>query len=115
MAYRIDPGRFTTRILIEQPTVTKGAAGGMQKAWSPLGGMWCQVRHHSGTERRATKAGGGEVAVASTEFVGWWRPDITPQMRINLGGVYYDIQHVNNVDQEGVYVILTGETGAGNG
>lgn len=115
MAYRIDPGKLSTRALIEVPTITKGASGGIQKTWSSLGAMWCQVRHHSGMERRATKAGGGVVAVESTEFVTWWRHDITPQARIKLAGVVYDILHINNVDQANTYIIITAQTGVNNG
>lgn len=115
MAYSIDPGKFRTRVTIDVATQQKGQAGGFVAVWTPVAGMWCQVRHHSGTERAATKAAGGKVAIQSTEFVSWWRPDITTQHRINLGGVHYDIKHINNVDEESQFMIVTAESGLNNG
>lgn len=108
-------GKLNQRIALDVPTATKGAAGGMQRGWTELDEVWASVRHFNGAERRSTGGGGGEVAVARTEFTIRYRSDVTALMRVRYKGQIYNIAHVNNWMERNERLVLTCDTGANDG
>lgn len=111
--YSITAGQLKTRISVEALTPGKDTSGGVTRTWGAHASVWARVRHYSGNERRATAAGGGQVAEARTEFVLRFRTDITDTMRIKLGGVIYNIRHIAPVDRQ--WLIINADTGVSNG
>lgn len=110
----IAAGKLNRRITLQTPTVTRGASGGVVKAWSEVAQVWAAVRHFSGNERQASSAG-GQVAEARTEFTMRYRAGITPKARVLYGGATYNIRHVNNVMERGEILVLTCDTGVNDG
>lgn len=113
----MDPGKRNRRITIQAKTVSKGASGGQVETWNDLPGMpiWAARRDFSGSERRVTAAGGGEVSQARVEFDVRYRSGITTQMRVVMGGEYFNIQHVNNWAARNERLVLTCDTGVNRG
>lgn len=111
----MDAGKLDRRITLEYPSQAQGASGGVQSTWVAVPPVWASVRNFNGAERRATAAGGGEVAVARTEFTIRYRADVTPLWRVAYGGRYYNILHMNNFMERNESLILTCDTGANDG
>jgi SPP1 family predicted phage head-tail adaptor len=108
-------GRLIQRITIEKPTAVTGQSGGTKKTWAPhLVDIAAGRRNPSGNERRATSHG-GEVAEARVEFEIRYRPGITEQMRVKHKGKFFNIKHVNNVNEENDRLIPTCDTGVNHG
>lgn len=113
----MNPSALNCRVTVEAKSITKGASGGQIETWAPLVAMpvWAAINHLGGTEKRATAAGGGEVAEARTEITLRYRAGITANMRVVHGSTYYNIKHVNNFYERNERLILTCDTGVNNG
>jgi SPP1 family predicted phage head-tail adaptor len=112
----MDPGKRNKLITIEAKTVTKGASGGIVESWAPLAGMptWAALRNYPGRPGMSPVAG-GDAEEARTEFDLRYRPGVTAQMRVNYGGAYYNIKHVNNWQERNERLVLTCDTGVNRG
>lgn len=108
----VDPRELDKRITLQQPTRAKEGNGGTSVTWSDLDTVWAKVRHLSGNEKSATSKG-GEVAVARTEIIIRYQPDITEKSRVAYRGKVFNIRHVNNVREADEWLILTCDTGNG--
>ena len=107
-------GHLTTRIAIDQRSVTKGASGGRQTTWAPRGNAWARKRELGGGVQAASTGGGGEVAQARTEFVVAYRPWLQADaMRVRAGAATYEITHVAHWSNQ--WTVLTCNTGVLNG
>lgn len=106
--------QLDTRIEVQAVNITRGASGGVQKAWTLLAQPYAQRRDLSGNERGASSAG-GQVAVASVEFVLRERGDITPKMRVRHKGQVFNIEHVKPLADYRGWMVLTCDTGANDG
>lgn len=111
----MNAGKLNQRVRLETQTSAQGAAGGVQKTWVEVATVWASIRNFNGVERRATSAGGGEVAVARTEITIRYRGDVTTKMRVIHQGVIYNIAHVNNWMQRNESLTLTCDTGVNDG
>lgn len=108
-------GKRDKRISIQKNTQTKGTSGGIKDSWSNfLTGVSASIRNKSGNERRATSHG-GEVSEERVEFELDYRPGITGAMRVVYNGAYYNIRHVNNINEGNRTLLLTCDTGVNNG
>lgn len=108
-------GKRDKRISIQKNTPAKGASGGMKDSWSSwLSNISASIRNRSGNERRATSHG-GEVAEERVEFELDYRPGVTAAMRVVYSGAYYNIRHVNNINEGNHTLLLTCDTGVNNG
>lgn len=103
-----------TRINIDSLQVVKGTSGGLQKAWVLHTTVWAKRTDYSGTERKASNAG-GEVAVARVEFLMRLRDDLVETMRVRHKGKVFDIQHVKPLANSRGWMVLTCDTGVNNG
>lgn len=108
-------GELTKKITIQKQTINKGAQGGVEKTWQDhLPNIWAKVNNLSGNERSLT-AHGGKVGEARTVFTIRYRPNITAEgHRIMFKGRLYDIQHVNNFQEENRFLVITCDTGVVN-
>lgn len=107
-------GKMDQRVALREPATLKGVSGGFTKSWTTHSEIWASVRHLSGNERRASKAG-GEVAVAGTEFSIAFRPGITEQWGILYQGKHYNIKHANDLMGKRERLVLTCDTGVNDG
>ena len=110
----LQAGKLDQRLSLRQPAPAKGASGGFTRGWVTLPPMWGAVRHLSGTERRATSAG-GEVAEARTEITIPYRAEVTAQWSVLYQGRHYNIRHVNDFMARREFLILTCDTGVNDG
>lgn len=107
-------GQLRHAIRIQAPDVTRGASGGFKKnAWLDLLAQPIRsaVENRSGAKRVSTSQG-GEVAIATVVFTMRYVRGVTADMRVLHAGQAYKIQHVNNVDERGAWLVLTCEVGA---
>lgn len=107
--------QLDTRIEIESRTVGKGTSGGIVTAWLPRLDCFAQRRDMSGSERQASSAAGGQVAVARVEFVLRRRDTITAGMRVRHRGQVHNIAHVKPLADYPGWMVLTCDTGVNDG
>ncbi|WP_313074460.1 head-tail adaptor protein [Melaminivora sp.] len=108
-------GKLRDRIRIEERTVTRGASGGIKTAWATYWQCWAQRRDMSGSERSASSAAGGQVAVARVEFLLRERAGISTQMRVVDGTQLLGITHVKPLADYPGWMVLTCDTGLNDG
>jgi SPP1 family predicted phage head-tail adaptor len=109
-------GKLNERITLQRLATGQDSSGGMVRQWVDLAkDLPASRRDFSGSERPATGAAGGIVAVARTEFTIRWMPGIDATMRVLHEGECHNIQHVNNFAGRRESLILTCETGVNDG
>jgi head-tail adaptor len=106
---RVDTSRFRTRVQFDRLNVARGASGGMQRSWVPIGARWCEVQHRTGSIQPATDSSGGTAPRSSVQVATWFDAAIAEQCGFVLAGVRYVISHIDNVGQEGVHMVITAE------
>lgn len=111
----LQSGKLRERITIEHPAVTRDSAGGMVRSWAVLAENIAASRRDFAGGEKPTTSHGGEVASARAEFTMHWRPDVIEQMRVLHNGQVFNIRHVNNFAGRRQSLILTCETGGGDG
>lgn len=87
-------GQLDRLITIEQPVDVQGVAGGATETWSTFQQVWSQVLPLRGREYFAAQQVNAEV---DATFRIRWIAGVTPKMRIDYGGVKYDIQHIAEI------------------
>lgn len=102
------------RIVIESLAQTKDTQGGMVDSWTLLTNAWAKVMNLSGNEKKVTLHG-GQVAEARTEFTVRFNAAISAKHRISYNGKIYNIKHVNDFNEEHLFMILTCDTGTDQG
>lgn len=107
-------GKLDRRITLQQTATGKDASGGFTTAWVDVTQLWASVRNFAGDEREQTKSGGGQAAVARTEFTIHYRAGVTAAMRIRFGAAVYEIRHVNDWMDRHEFIVLTCDTGVAN-
>lgn len=105
--------RLRHKIDIEQRTQSLSAAGEITQTWATFAaGVRAGVEPISGREKLA---GGANMGTQAVRIVTRYRPGITEQMRINWGGVLYDIQSVITVGELDRMIEIMAERGANRG
>lgn len=109
-------GKFNERITIQRQIVTKGNSGGKQASWVNFApDVAASRRDYGGSEKPASAAAGGQVALARTEFTLHWMPGVNATMRVLHDGAVHNIRHVNNFAGRRESLVLSCETGVNNG
>jgi SPP1 family predicted phage head-tail adaptor len=110
------PAGFRVHLItIQARTGGKDSEGGITDGWADhLPNIFAGVKNLSGNEKMATSQG-GQAAVARTEFDILYRDGIDETMRIQYKGKIYNIDHVNNLNEENKRLILTSNTGLNDG
>lgn len=90
-------GELDRRITIEQPS-TDGfdGAGEPQVVWVPFATVWAKREPLGGSEQFGSDQ---RFARQSAVFTVRHLPGLTPAMRINCEGQYYQIEDVSEVDR----------------
>lgn len=111
----IDPRRLDKRVRVEVSTITKGASGGMVKAWSLVGVRWAGISGKAGMKQSATDAG-GDVPEATHVITMHYLAGVTATThRIKHGAQVFEILHVHDVLAQGVRMDLLCRTGVSDG
>lgn len=84
-------GRLNTKILIESKTEVIDSVGDVTETWSTFADTWAEVRTQSGKEFINARQAHSELThVVTTRYIS----GVTSKMRVNNGGVYYNILSV---------------------
>lgn len=86
-------GKYRHRIEIQQPTITKGDAGGIKHDWSKYLDAWAQVEPGGG--REYWEARGSHSRVTGVIKLRY-RDGVTPKMRVIHKGRILHIEHIEN-------------------
>lgn len=108
----VDPRRLDKRVRLEMSTITKGASGGMVKAWSLVGVRWAGINGKAGMTKGATGVAGGDVPEATHIITMYFLASVSATThRIVHGATVYEILHVNNIMSQGVRMDLLCRSG----
>ncbi|MBM7064826.1 phage head closure protein [Neisseria elongata] len=100
-------GQLRHRVEILQRVKEKDKSGATVMVWRPLCKVWADVRHISGSETMKHDVLSASVR-ASVRIR--WREDITPDMRVKIGGKPYAIRAVIPDAAKRVFVDLVCES-----
>ena len=91
-------GMMDRRIVIDQDTATTpNTHGEIVPSWSTLATVWAYRKPLKGSEKQQSQQ---ELAQAEYMFRIRHRTDVTPEMRINYDGAYYDIIAVFEISRK---------------
>jgi SPP1 family predicted phage head-tail adaptor len=102
-------GRLRHRIMVEQKTKSRGATGEETVIWSTLVTRWAEIKPMTGKELYAAAI---QIEGKITHLIRI-RYDaetaaITPNMRVNYGGRYFNIEAALNVFEQDKEIHLIG-------
>lgn len=81
-------GDYDHRVIIEQPTESQNAIGETTATWSTFSNWWASKTHLGGGE---SETNGQRYATATYEWKGNFISGVTTKMRLNEGGLLFDI------------------------
>jgi SPP1 family predicted phage head-tail adaptor len=105
-------GTYRTYGVIERANEVQGSDGAITLQWVTLSPAWMNVVPRSGRERFIA---GRSVAEGDTSIYTRWRADVTPKMRVNINGAFYNIVAVLNISMENREMELICVTGLNDG
>lgn len=109
-------GKLNERITLQRCEVLKDAGGGQARQWADVAkDLPASRRDMGGSEKPATGAAGGEVALTRAEFTIRWMPGVDATMRVLHGDEKFAVLHVNNFAGKRESLVLTCETGVRDG
>lgn len=106
--------QLNRRVTIESLSQAKDSHGGMVDTWTLFVNVWAQIKNLSGNDKKIT-AYGGQAGEARTEFTIRYISGLTHKHRISYNGKKYNIQHVNDWNEEHRFMVLTCDTGLNDG
>lgn len=112
----IDPRRLDKRVRIEVSSITRGASGGVVKAWSLQCIRWASISGRAGMKKGATDVAGGDAPQATHVISMHFIADLKPTThRLVHGSQVFEILHVDDVMQQGVRMDVLCQTGLSDG
>lgn len=109
-------GGLKHRIDIQSPVNGVDAHGGNTRTWTDFQKDYpAKRRNLSGTEKRATSAGGGEYAEARVEWELRYLPGLNETMRILHDGKVFNIRAVLDIEERHRTMIVITDTGVSLG
>lgn len=108
-------GQFTNLVTLEQlAEASQDALGAPSRAWTTFATWWTRVNPLTGSEAYSDRQ---IEASAQLKFEGNYIAGVTPKMRINDHGVFYDIVSPPLVfgDRAARYMTILAKLGVGNG
>lgn len=88
----IRTGELREQVLIEAPTETRDAFGGVVTTWATFAEPWARVVTMTGQEALRATAMQAQHAV---RFQMHWLPGVLPAMRLSWDGRLYDIREID--------------------
>lgn len=95
-------GALRHRIDVEMPTSVADGVGGEEISWVSAGSLWGAIRPRLGREGVTADKRVGRV---SHDVTVRYRSDISPNMRLRLGGRVFEIHAVLEHDEEKRWMI----------
>lgn len=107
-------GGLNKRVVLEAPVESQDAStGAVSVSWAKVADLWAGI--HPASVRDFIAAGVAQSAVAG-RIVIWYRPGVTPKMRIRHGGKIYNILGVLPDEDTGLeYLTLPYSEGVNEG
>lgn len=103
------PGMLRTPVAVQTLTRTADGAGGFTQSWATTFTAQAHVTQTSGGERVEHDR---LNAIESLRVVIRYRSGITPENRLSIDGVLYNIRRVNDVEMRKRWLEITAEGGA---
>ncbi|MBZ0215981.1 MAG: phage head closure protein [Fimbriimonadaceae bacterium] len=88
-------GSLRHRVMLEAPVETADGAGGVDLDWSPVAGLWAEIRPLSGGEQLAF---GRAHASLTTRVTIRYRGAVASDMRFRLGVRILEIRQIADPD-----------------
>lgn len=95
--------KLDSRVLIEEPVISRTAMGDEVKSWQELGWFWADVRHLNGKEYIKADA---DTRIAQSSVRIRLNRAINPNMRVKFRGVFYQIIAVLHDEGKRTYTDL---------
>jgi len=101
---KINPSQFKHRVLIEEePCVSDGRGGFVDGDWTTFKKRWAKIETLTAGQRRF--AGKNEENV-DTKITMYYTSGVTVAMRITHAGLIYQIQGIDNLEENNVWLVL---------
>lgn len=111
----IAAGELNKRITLQSLSQTQDSEGGMVDSWTDFATVWAKIINLSGFNKRSSAAAGGNIEAARTEFTIRYNAGVNKKMRIVYKGQNFNIDHLNDFNEQHVKMILTSVTGLNDG
>ncbi|WP_368655394.1 phage head closure protein [Castellaniella ginsengisoli] len=110
-------GNLNRKITIQKRVQGQSPSGQPIDEWQDVTKVWAWVKTQSGmaVARQTGESGGVAMSLNSYSFRVRFRPDITDDMRIVYGGLYFDIQQVRHDLAGHIWTDLVTEQGGSEG
>lgn len=82
-------GKLRHRVVLQEPAVTRDAAGGTESAWVDVNTVWAEVVPFTGREKLAA---GAEQSELDTRIRMRYRPDVDSGWRVLWRGRLFEVQ-----------------------
>lgn len=89
-------GGLRKRITIQQPSATQNTRGEEIPSWTTYATVWAQIEPLNGRELLAAQQVQSQV---NTKITIRYQSGVTPDMRIQYGSRYFDIQSIMNIEE----------------
>lgn len=97
-------GKLDRKIVIEQSTSTRNDHGEDVYVWTVFLTLFASVKKAGGKEN---SEGGKDTATNRKKFKVRFFPSITEKMRIDYNGDKYDIEEIQELGREGLWITAT--------
>lgn len=104
ITFRLQPGDLNRQVIVEQRSTTRGAMGEEVDTWTTYKKVWCKVLPGRGQESSIARRETGRL---ETKFWCRYFSGLTMKMRLNLGGRYFDIVSIANIEERNRFLELS--------
>lgn len=111
MAVPTSAGKMRRQAVLESPQEVSDGAGGYSLSWQEEATLWAEMRPLSGKEKVVADK---LQASLTHRVVLRYRDGVTPQMRLQMDGRYFNIRRVINVEERNEFLELLVEEGVGS-
>ena len=104
----INPSSFNRKAELQKLVRTATPSGGFDTSWTKVADVWCKIKNSTGSELiHADQLG----SVAFSDFTIRYRANINEGMKLIYRGTEFQIRHVNNIEEQDLFMIVKGERG----
>lgn len=109
MTHIFDPGRMTTRLVLEAPVEAPDGQGGAAVTWEEVRSLWARVEPVRVSERQEA---GAESATISHRIWIWFREDVVAGQRFRKGARLFAVKLVRDPDETQRFLVCHCEEAA---
>ena len=104
ITFRIQPGELNRQVVVEQRSTTRGTMGEEIDSWTTYKKVWCKVLPGRGQEAAIARRETGRL---ETKFWCRYFAGLHQKMRLNMGGRYFNILSIANLDERNRFLEVT--------